>query len=69
MTKQTKDDLKQLDGALVDQGLIDLTAMSDEQLLHTYRQDRDPGVFTELVSRYQRELYNYLRRFLGRGAR
>lgn len=50
---------------LAGQGLADLAAMSDEQLLQTYRQDRDPGVFTELVSRYQRELYNYLKRFLG----
>ena len=53
------------DSTLVDGGLVDLRAMSDEQLLQTYRQDADPAVFTELVSRYQRELYNYLRRFLG----
>jgi RNA polymerase sigma-70 factor (ECF subfamily) len=42
-----------------------IAALSDEQLLEVYRLDRDPAVFTELVSRYQRELYNYLRRFLG----
>jgi RNA polymerase sigma-70 factor (ECF subfamily) len=38
---------------------------SDEQLLQSYRQSSDPAVFAQLVSRYQRELYNYLRRFLG----
>lgn len=65
MKKQPKDDRKRVDGALVGGGRVDLAAMSDEQLLQSYRQDRDPAVFTELVSRYQRELYNYLRRFLG----
>jgi RNA polymerase sigma-70 factor (ECF subfamily) len=30
-----------------------------------YREKSDASVFAELVSRYQRELYNYLRRFLG----
>ena len=66
MIKQhTKEDRTRLDDALVAQGPNDLTAVSDEQLLDVYRQDRDPAVFTELVSRYQRELYNYLRRFLG----
>jgi RNA polymerase sigma-70 factor (ECF subfamily) len=65
MKKQPKDVRKRVDDALVGAGLVDLSAMSDEQLLQTYRQDRDPAVFTELVSRYQRELYNYLRRFLG----
>ncbi len=38
---------------------------SDEQLLQSYRETSDPAVFSELVSRYQRELYNYLRKFLG----
>lgn len=41
---------------------------SDEQLLHAYRKTSDPAVFAELVSRYERELYNYLRRFLGDAA-
>jgi RNA polymerase sigma-70 factor, ECF subfamily len=72
MIKQHKEDRKRSavlagvasDSTLVAEGLVDLTVQSDEQLLQTYRQDADPGVFTELVSRYQRELYNYLRRFL-----
>ncbi len=45
----------------------ELMQFSDEQLLQEYRTSEDPAVFTELVSRYQRELYNYLRRFLGDG--
>jgi RNA polymerase sigma-70 factor, ECF subfamily len=39
--------------------------LSDEQLFESYRESSDASVFSELVSRYQRELYNYLRRFLG----
>ena len=45
----------------------ELQQFSDEQLLQEYRISEDPAVFRELVSRYQRELYNYLRRFLGDG--
>ncbi len=45
----------------------ELQQFSDEQLLQEYRISEDPAVFSELVSRYQRELYNYLRRFLGDG--
>jgi RNA polymerase sigma-70 factor (ECF subfamily) len=45
----------------------ELQQFSDEQLLQEYRVSEDPAVFSELVSRYQRELYNYLRRFLGDG--
>jgi RNA polymerase sigma-70 factor (ECF subfamily) len=40
---------------------------SDEELLLEYRTTENSSVFTELVSRYERELYNYLRRFLGDG--
>jgi RNA polymerase sigma-70 factor (ECF subfamily) len=47
--------------------LLDLERMSDEQLLLSYRESEDSALFTELVSRYQLELYNYLRRFLGDG--
>src|SRR5439155_27373982 len=42
----------------------DLASLSDEELVDHYR----AGVgraFTELVHRYERELYNYLRRYLG----
>lgn len=39
--------------------------MTDEQLLQTYRQTGDREAFALLVYRYERELYNYLRRYLG----
>jgi RNA polymerase sigma-70 factor (ECF subfamily) len=64
MTKQTKEERNRVESALATQAL-DAPAVSDEQLLESYRATSDPSVFSELVSRYQRELYNYLRRFLG----
>src|SRR3990172_10650471 len=39
--------------------------MTDEELLAEYRLAGSPQVFETLVRRYERELYNYLRRFLG----
>ncbi len=45
--------------------LVDYSGRSDEELLLEYRTTEDAVVFTELVSRYQRELFNFLRRFLG----
>jgi RNA polymerase sigma-70 factor, ECF subfamily len=39
--------------------------LSDEALLAAYRQTGDRKLFAELVQRYERELYNYLRRYLG----
>ncbi len=39
--------------------------LTDEQLLLEYRTSGDRGVFSTLVRRYQRELYSYLRRYLG----
>jgi RNA polymerase sigma-70 factor, ECF subfamily len=38
---------------------------SDEQLLVQYRQTGCRELFAELVHRYERELFNYLRRYLG----
>ena len=38
---------------------------SDEDLLLEYRGEGDRGAFEELVHRYERELYNYLRHYLG----
>jgi RNA polymerase sigma-70 factor, ECF subfamily len=38
---------------------------SDEALLNAYRIDREPRFFEQLVRRYERELYAFLRRFLG----
>ncbi len=37
----------------------------DTQLLEEYRQTDDQRLFAVLVKRYESELYNYLRRFLG----
>jgi RNA polymerase sigma-70 factor (ECF subfamily) len=38
---------------------------TDEELLFRYAQSGDRRWFSELVRRYERELYNYLRRYLG----
>ncbi|MBX7072539.1 MAG: sigma-70 family RNA polymerase sigma factor [Pirellulales bacterium] len=38
---------------------------TDEELLVHYRQTEERGAFEELVHRYERELYSYLRRYLG----
>jgi RNA polymerase sigma-70 factor (ECF subfamily) len=40
-------------------------SVTDEQLLLEYRQTGDRESFAQLVYRYERELYNYLRRYLG----
>jgi len=40
-------------------------ALSDEELLLRYRVSGDAQLFSELVHRYERELYSYLRRYLG----
>jgi RNA polymerase sigma-70 factor (ECF subfamily) len=39
--------------------------LCDEALLASYRQTGDSRLFAELVQRYEKELYNYLRRYLG----
>ena len=40
--------------------------MADEQLLLQYRATGDRTLFAALVHRYERELYNYLCRYLGK---
>lgn len=50
---------------LTDRVPSSIADLSDEELLLRYRQTRDRELFTELVGRYERELYNYLRRYLG----
>jgi RNA polymerase sigma-70 factor, ECF subfamily len=42
-----------------------LVSWSDEKLLLGYRSKRESGVFEELVHRYEKELYGYLRHYLG----
>ena len=44
---------------------LNRTEMSDEELLARYCQGGDRDAFSELVQRYERELYSYLRRYLG----
>src|SRR5882672_2261046 len=41
------------------------SSLTDEELLEAYRKDGDEDLFSELVKRYERELYSYLRRYLG----
>src|SRR5438552_6373270 len=41
------------------------SSLSDEELLLGYRQSADASLFSELVHRYEGELYSYLRRYLG----
>ncbi|HZZ72342.1 MAG TPA: sigma-70 family RNA polymerase sigma factor [Pirellulales bacterium] len=41
---------------------------TDEALLSAYCRNGDAGAFAELVQRYEGELYNYLRRYLGDAA-
>jgi len=40
-------------------------SQSDEELLLGYRESGDSSLFSELVHRYERELFSYLRRYLG----
>ena len=41
------------------------SSQTDEELLLAYRESNDPDLFAELVHRYERELFSYLRRYLG----
>ena len=41
------------------------TALTDEDLLLQYRSGGDRSAFNELVGRYERELFGYLRHYLG----
>jgi RNA polymerase sigma-70 factor (ECF subfamily) len=43
----------------------DRAVVSDEELLLAYRDQADREAFSQLVHRYERELYSYLRRYLG----
>jgi len=44
---------------------VDWTEVTDEQLLAEYVATNDRDAFARLVKRYERELYSYLRRYLG----
>jgi len=63
MTEKNREDRTGLAAAVAD-----LDLMTDEELLLEYQLSGIPRVFENLVKRYERELYNYLRRFLGNEA-
>jgi RNA polymerase sigma-70 factor (ECF subfamily) len=46
-------------------GEPEFAGSSDEAVLLRYREEADERAFSELVRRYERELYSYLRRYLG----
>ena len=50
---------------LYDYDVQNFDALTDEELLLAYRTEGDRGAFEELVKRYERELFNYLRHYLG----
>src|ERR1700742_41398 len=63
MTENNTDD--RVVSSSINQGVpADLAVMTDEELLLEYRMTGGSAVFETLVKRYERELYNYLRRFL-----
>src|SRR5271168_1722475 len=47
------------------EGSAESVSPTDEQLLAEYRQQGDRQAFAQLVHRYERELFSYLRRYLG----
>ena len=47
-----------------ERGLRSFADRTDEELMLAYRNDGDQSAFDQLVVRYERELYSYLRRFL-----
>lgn len=47
------------------QDVMPRSQLSDEELLVRYRETADHDFYARLVRRYERELYNYLRRYLG----
>jgi RNA polymerase sigma-70 factor (ECF subfamily) len=49
-------------------GVIPMSAWTDEDLLAVYRTQANRLAFEELVHRYERELFSYLRRYLGDSA-
>jgi len=53
------------DRNLYDYNVQNFEALTDEELLMAYRTEGDRDAFEELVKRYERELFNYLRHYLG----
>jgi RNA polymerase sigma-70 factor (ECF subfamily) len=66
MTEHPTDDRATSDMGIGFAGRVDadIDRMTDEELLLEYRLTGTAELFATLVKRYERELYNYLRRFL-----
>ena len=60
---------QQTDNASVEMDLLGLSSqpaeLTDEEIVNAYLQSRNAQDFERLVHRYERELYTFLRRFLG----
>lgn len=68
MKELYKEDQSRFAESSAAQSWVDFDQMTDEQLLAEYSLAGSPHVFEALVKRYERELYSYLRRFLGNTA-
>lgn len=64
----TMRELSTEDRARLAESAVGYDHMTDEDLMAEYALAGSPLVFEALVKRYERELYNYLRRFLGNSA-
>jgi RNA polymerase sigma-70 factor (ECF subfamily) len=64
MTEHYTDDRANKDFSRQVDAPLDIDRMTDEELLLEYRLTSRSRLFETLVKRYERELYNYLRRFL-----
>lgn len=60
---------KSMDDSQTSQATLDPRAdRTDEELLLSYRETGDQDQFAQLVQRYEKELYNYLRRYVADAA-
>jgi RNA polymerase sigma-70 factor (ECF subfamily) len=72
MLKRNKDELNSMEhggGAVLSDPLTPSVdeSWADERLFEEYRKTDNQNLFATLVKRYERELYNYLKRFLADG--
>ncbi|MFO0913924.1 MAG: RNA polymerase sigma factor [Pirellulales bacterium] len=65
MLQVAKHDRSPRQGDASREGAAERLPRTDEQLLLDYRDRGDRQAFAELVHRYERELFSYLRRYLG----
>src|SRR6476469_3997370 len=65
MNKNTTEDRSEFRPTAAANAAASVERMTDEELLLEYRVTASPALLETLVKRYERELYNYLRRFLG----